>query len=82
MEIIKSLENRIILLKGNTGKVISQEGGLLNILAPLIRVGVLLMKNVLTLFGKSALVPLGVTVAVSGTDEAIQRKVYELWWIQ
>ena len=38
MEIIKSLENRIILLKGNTGKVISQEGGLLNILAPLIRV--------------------------------------------
>ena len=64
--------------KGNTGKVISQEGGLLNILAPLIRVGVLLMKNVLTLFGKSALVPLGVTVAVSGTDEAIQRKVYEL----
>ena len=78
MEIIKSLENRIILLKGNTGKVISQEGGLLNILAPLIRVGVLLMKNVLTLFGKSALVPLGVTVAVSGTDEAIQRKVYEL----
>ena len=78
MEIIKSLENRIILLKGNTGKVISQEGGLLNILAPLIRVGVLLMKNVLTLFGKSALVPLGVTVAVSGTDEAIQRKVYQL----
>ena len=78
MEIIKSLENRIILLKGNTGNVISQEGGLLNILAPLIRVGVLLMKNVLTLFGKSALVPLGVTVAVSGTDEAIQRKVYEL----
>ena len=78
MEIIKSLENRIILLKGNTGKVSSQEGGLLNILAPLIRVGVLLMKNVLTLFGKSALVPLGVTVAVSGTDEAIQRKVYEL----
>ena len=78
MEIIKSLENRIILLKGNTGKVISQEGGLLNILAPLIRVGVLLMKNVLTLFGKSALVPLGVTVAVSGTDEAIKRKVYEL----
>ena len=78
MKIIRSLENRIILLKGNTGKVISQEGGLLNILAPLIRVGVLLMKNVLTLFGKSALVPLGVTVAVSGTDEAIQRKVYEL----
>ena len=78
MEIIKSLENRIIFLKGNTGKVINQEGGLLNILAPLIRVGVLLMKNVLTLFGKSALVPLGVTVAVSGTDEAIQRKVYEL----
>ena len=36
------------------------------------------MKNVVTLLGKSALVPLGVTVAVSGTDEAIQRKVYEL----
>ena len=29
------------------------------------------MKNVVTLLGKSALVPLGVTVAVSGTDEAI-----------
>ena len=35
MTVIKSLENREILLKENTRKITSQEGGLLNFLRPL-----------------------------------------------
>ena len=34
MKVIKSLENRGILLKGTTIKITSQEGGFLNILRP------------------------------------------------
>ena len=34
MKLIKSLENREILLKGTTTKVTSQEGGFLNFLKP------------------------------------------------
>ena len=34
MKVIKSLENRGILLKGTTRKITSQEGGFLNILRP------------------------------------------------
>ena len=40
-EIIKSSENRGVLLKGTTGKITSQEGDFLNFFRPL-------MKNVLT----------------------------------
>ena len=35
MKVIKSLENREILLKGTTRKITSQEGGFLNFLRPL-----------------------------------------------
>ena len=36
MKVIKSLENRGILLKGSTRKITIQEGGFLNFLRPLI----------------------------------------------
>ena len=39
MKLIKSLENREILLKGTTRKTISQEGGFLNIFRPSMAVG-------------------------------------------
>ena len=35
MKVIKSLENRRILLKGTTRKIASQEGGFLNFFTPL-----------------------------------------------
>ena len=50
INVIKSLENRGILLKETTRKIISQ-GGFLNYLRPLTKAGLPLMKNVLTLRG-------------------------------
>ena len=54
IKFIGSLENRDTLLKGTTEEVIIQERELLgNLLAPLMKVGLPLMKNVLTPLGKS-----------------------------
>ena len=53
MKVIKSLENRGILLKGTTRKITSQEGGFLNFLRPLMTASLSLMKNVLTPLAKS-----------------------------
>ena len=50
INVIKSLENRGILLKETTRKIISQ-GGFLNYLRPLTKAGLPLMKNLLTLGG-------------------------------
>ena len=77
MKVIKSLENREILLKGTTRKIPSQEGGLLNFFRLLMAAGLLLMKNVLTRLSKSVLLPLGLTAAVSVADASIQKKTYE-----
>ena len=47
---VKSLENREILLKATNRKVLNQKWGFLsNVLGPLIKAGLQLMKNVLTL---------------------------------
>ena len=69
---IKSLEDRGILLKITTGKITSQEGGLLNFLRTLMTASLRLIKNVLTPLAKSVLVPLGLTAAASTTDAVIQ----------
>ena len=47
-----------------------------NFLGPLMRVGLPLMKNVLTPLGKSVLIPLGLTATGSTTDRGIQNKLY------
>ena len=39
MKVIKSLQNRGILLKGTTRKITSQKGGILNFLRPLMTAG-------------------------------------------
>ena len=67
IKVIRSLENREILLKGTTDKIISQKEGLFNFLALLTRVGLPLMKIVLTPLAKSVLIPVGLTAAVSTT---------------
>ena len=54
----------------------SQERGFLSFLRPLMTAGLPLMKNVLTSLAKSVLVPLGLTVAASATDAAIQKKIF------
>ena len=57
MKVIKSLENRGILLKVTNRKVTSQEGGFLIFLRPLMTAGLPLMKNVLTPLPKNVLLP-------------------------
>ena len=45
-------------------------------LGPLLKTGLPLMKNVLKPLAKTVLVPLGLEVAVSATDTAIQKNIY------
>ena len=59
MKIIKSLENRGILLEGTIIKITSQEGGFLNFLRPLMTGSLPLMTSVLSPLAKSVLIPLG-----------------------
>ena len=75
MKVIKSLENRGILLKGTTRKIISQEGGFLNFLRPLMTAGLPLMKNVLTSLAKNILLLFGLLTGMSAADAAIQKKI-------
>ena len=44
----------------------------------MIRVALLLMKNVLTPIAKNVLLPTGVTAAALATNAAIQKKIYGL----
>ena len=75
MKVIKSLENRGILLKGTTRKITSQEGGFLNFLRPLMTASLPLMKRLLTPLAKSLLTPLGLSAGMSAADAAIQKKI-------
>ena len=70
-----SLENRRILLKETTRKITSQEWEFLHFLWPLMTVGLLLIKNVLTLLAKSVLISLGLLSGMSAADAAIQKKI-------
>ena len=74
MKVIKSLENRGILLKGTIRKIASQEGGILDFLRPLITAGLPLMKSVLTPLAKNILLSFGLSAAMSASDAAIQKK--------
>ena len=46
-------------------------------LGPLLKAGLPLMKNVLKPLDKSTLIPLPLIAAVSATDAAIQKKIFE-----
>ena len=76
IKVIRSFENREILLKRTTRKITSQEQGFLDFLSPLMSTGLPLMENVLTPLAKRILVPLGLTKAVSARDVAIQKKIF------
>ena len=75
MTVIKSLENRGILLKGTNRKIASQERGFLNLLRPLVTAGLPLMKSVLTSLEKHVLLPLGLSAGISAA--AVQNKIME-----
>ena len=56
---------------------IGEPGGFLGrLLAPLLKTGLPLMKNVPKPLAKSVLIPLGLTAAASATDAAIHKKVF------
>ena len=76
MKVIKSLENRGILLKGTTRKTTSQEGGFRNFLRPLMTAGLPLTKSVLATLAKGIVLPIGLSAAMSTKDAAIKKKVY------
>ena len=61
IKVIKSLENREILLRGTTRKITSQERGFSNFLRSLMTAGLPLMKSVLTPLDKNVLLPFGLS---------------------
>ena len=82
MKVIKSVENRGILLNGTNKKITSEEGGFIRLLTPLITAGFPLMKSVLTSLAKSVLLLFGLSAAMSARDAAIQKKFIDqvvLW---
>ena len=76
VKVLKSLENRGILLKGTTRKITSQEGEFLNFLISIMTAGLPLMKNVLTPLAKNVLLSLGLSAGMPAEDAAIQKKIY------
>ena len=77
IKVIEHLQNKGILLKGTTEKSISQGRKFLNnVLAPLMRVGLPLMKNVLTPLTKGFLIPLELTAAAPTSGAAVQKNIY------
>ena len=77
IKIIRSLENRSILMKETTEKNNSQDRALFNhFLGPLMKIGLPLMKNIPTKLAESILLPLGLTTGVSVTDTVIQKKIW------
>ena len=76
IKVIRSLENKGILLKGTTTKITSQEGGFLNFLKSLMTADLPLRKSVLTPSAKIVLIVLGLSTGMSAADAAIQKKFY------
>ena len=63
-------------MKGTTEKFINQKGGFHG---SLIKVGLSIMKNVITPLAKNIFLPLGIPpAAAAATDAAIQKKYYGL----
>ena len=59
MKVIKSLENRGVLLKEITRKITSQAGRFSNFLRPIMTADLPIMKSVFMPLGKSVFLPLG-----------------------
>ena len=73
IKVIKSLENREILLKGTTRKCTSQ-GGFLSFVRPLMTAGLPLMKSTYTI-GQLCFVTFGFSAEMSAADSVVQKKI-------
>ena len=74
IKLIRSLENRGILLKETTRKITAQEGRFLNFLRPLMTAGSPLMKNVFT--------PLAKSIRISRSSGSNSSYSKETFWIR
>ena len=63
----------IKLSKTQISKMIRSGGFLGRLLGPLLKTGLQLMKNVIKLFARSVLVPLGLTATASAADAGIHK---------
>ena len=61
--------------KAQLSKMIQSGGFLGKLLGPLLKVGLPLMKSVITPLAKSILIPLGLTVASAAADAGIHKKI-------
>ena len=66
------------LSKTQISKMIQSEEFLGRLLAPLLKTGLPLMKNVIKPLAKSVLIPLGLTAAASAADAGIHKKILGL----
>ena len=73
MKVIKSSENRGILLKGSTTKIISKEGRFLNFLRPSMTAGLQVKKSALIPLAESILLLLESSPGMSTTDAVIKK---------
>ena len=64
----------IKLSKTQLSKMIQSGGFLGRLLGPLLKTGLLLMKNLIKPWAKSVLIPLGLTAAASAADAGIHKK--------
>ena len=68
----KNTSNDIKLSKTQLSKMIESGGFLGRLLHPLLKTGLLLIKNVIKPLAKSVLIPLGLTAAASAADAGIK----------
>ena len=61
--------------KTQLSKMIQSGGFLGKLLGPLLKTGLTLIKNVITLLAKSVLIPLGLTAAAPAADAGIHKKI-------
>ena len=74
IKVFRSLESRGILSKGTTRNIISEEGGFLNFLKPLMAAVLPLSK--FALLAKSFLVPIELAAAGSAKVSVIQKDIF------
>ena len=70
-----NLSTDIKFSKAQLSKMIQSGGFLSNLLGPLLKTGLPLMKSVIKPLAKSVLVPLGLTAAASAADAGIHKKI-------
>ena len=69
-----NLSSDIKLSKTQLPKMIQSRGFLGRLLGPLLKAGLLLIKNVIKQSAKSVLIPLGLTAAAAATDAETHKK--------